>query len=313
MAKKTTTPAEKMTTKSNPEKSIQKFGGDWTETKLECLKKYILAYKNALSRQKFKKIYIDAFAGSGYRENPEFNSDLGLLSDLLKDDVKKYYDGSAKIALNSDAFDEYYFIEKSRERISELEKLKNEFPEKSEKIFIISGNSACALPQLLEKIDWKSSRAVLFLDPFGLSVKWSLIEQIAETKAIDLWYLFPAMIGRMIHKNGTTKPEWAPTLDNLFGTHDWHSSFTREDIQVDLFDSSQLRQKDFDAEKLADFVKNRLQEKFAGVSKDHLLFTNSKNSPLFIFCFAAANKAGAKIAISIADHIIGKGKSKRGK
>lgn len=43
-----------------------RFGGDWTETKLAILQKYLAAYTTALKRTSFRKAYIDAFAGTGY-------------------------------------------------------------------------------------------------------------------------------------------------------------------------------------------------------------------------------------------------------
>lgn len=296
-------------------KATQKFGGSWTETKLECLKKYIDGYNTALKNQNFNKIYIDAFAGCGYREDPKFKEDAPLLEDLFQEEVTQYFDGSAKIALKSGAFDEFYFIEKDRSRCGELEKLKSEYPALQNKINIINNDASSALPEILGRINWISSRAVVFLDPFGLSVKWDLIQKISETKAIDLWYLFPAMIGRMIHKDGTTKKEWEPTLDGLFGCTEWRNAFTRVSQQENLFDTAPEIHKDLNADKLAEFVKNRLRTTFpkSGVCDNHLLFTNSKNSPLFVFCFAAANVRGAPTAKKIADHILNKGKSKRGK
>jgi three-Cys-motif partner protein len=46
-------------------KQTQKFGGNWTVEKLNILSDYLDFYLNALKNQKFGKIYIDAFAGSG--------------------------------------------------------------------------------------------------------------------------------------------------------------------------------------------------------------------------------------------------------
>ena len=43
---------------------LQKFGGNWTEEKLNIFTSYLDAYIIALQNQKFKKIYIDAFAGT---------------------------------------------------------------------------------------------------------------------------------------------------------------------------------------------------------------------------------------------------------
>lgn len=65
----------------------QKFGGNWTEEKLNIFTSYLDAYIIALQNQKFKKIYIDAFAGTGEIET----SDGG-----------QYLVGSAKRALASE-------------------------------------------------------------------------------------------------------------------------------------------------------------------------------------------------------------------
>ncbi len=43
----------------------QKFGGDWTIEKLDIFSSYLDAYLIALKNSKFKKVYIDAFAGTG--------------------------------------------------------------------------------------------------------------------------------------------------------------------------------------------------------------------------------------------------------
>ena len=45
--------------------ALQKFGGEWTAEKLNIFTCYLEAYQVALQHQKFKKIYIDAFAGTG--------------------------------------------------------------------------------------------------------------------------------------------------------------------------------------------------------------------------------------------------------
>ena len=49
----------------------QKFGGDWTAKKLNIFTSYLDAYLIALQNQKFKKIYIDAFAGTGEIETSD--------------------------------------------------------------------------------------------------------------------------------------------------------------------------------------------------------------------------------------------------
>ena len=45
-----------------------KFGGNWTDEKLKRVRKYLGAYATIMNRQKFRFAYIDAFVGTGYRE-----------------------------------------------------------------------------------------------------------------------------------------------------------------------------------------------------------------------------------------------------
>ena len=48
--------------------SRQSFGGSWTELKLNLVESYLQAYSTALKKKGFYKMYVDAFAGTGYRE-----------------------------------------------------------------------------------------------------------------------------------------------------------------------------------------------------------------------------------------------------
>lgn len=45
-----------------------KFGGVWTSQKLQVIADYLKSYMIALKKQRFRKEYIDGFAGTGYRE-----------------------------------------------------------------------------------------------------------------------------------------------------------------------------------------------------------------------------------------------------
>ena len=51
------------------------FGGEWTEDKLECLGKYLSAYRRIFVQNKYARNYgtwyVDAFAGTGSRSVPE--------------------------------------------------------------------------------------------------------------------------------------------------------------------------------------------------------------------------------------------------
>jgi three-Cys-motif partner protein len=48
----------------------QLFGGNWTEQKLKILERYLNANTTALKNKSFDRVYIEGFAGTGYRSDP---------------------------------------------------------------------------------------------------------------------------------------------------------------------------------------------------------------------------------------------------
>lgn len=291
---------------------LQKFGGDWTQEKLARVSSYLTAYTNALKNTPFTLIYIDAFAGTGYRNIKSDGKKEGFwFSDLIDEDAEALHDGSARIALEtSPRFAEYYFIEQDAAKCAELEKLKQEYPEKSKDIQIINKDANVAIKRICE-ISWKrrNLRAVLFLDPFGMNVSWQTIEAIAKTEAIDMWYLFPLGVGvnRLLTKDGNIPEAWQKKLDNIFGDSGWRDAFYKREVIPGLFEDVEVTQKTGDLKQIADYFVKRLETLFAGVVKKPLPLYNSKNNPLYLLCFACGNKKGAPIALKIAGHIL-KGK-----
>lgn len=90
----------------------QLFGGNWTEEKLDILKKYLNAYNTALKNQPFKRIYIDAFAGTGYRQQRKKQYGFDLFAEEKQEESAQFLKGSAKLALEaSPPFHKYIFIE----------------------------------------------------------------------------------------------------------------------------------------------------------------------------------------------------------
>src|ERR1700741_905536 len=79
------------------------FGGDWTRAKLEVLAAYLRAYTTALKDKAFVTGYIDAFAGTPYRETRRDDAESSASTELLFPDLaeaapQKYLDGSARLA-----------------------------------------------------------------------------------------------------------------------------------------------------------------------------------------------------------------------
>jgi three-Cys-motif partner protein len=156
--------------------------------------------------------------------------------------------------------------------------------------------------------NWKNNRAVLFLDPFGMQVPWSTIASIARTEAIDLWYLFPIgiAVNRLLKKDGNIKPSIRRRLDEVFGTPEWYETFYSIRTERDLFGNYSFTEKTANFQVIANYFVERLETVFEGVAENPLLLVNSQNSPLYLLCFASANKKGAPTAIKIAQHILKK-------
>lgn len=281
-----------------------RFGGDWTEQKLKYLKKYLHAYTTIMSNYSFHFAYIDAFAGTGYRElQHEENADQIMLSNLISEETQEFLDGSARIALQVEhPFKEYVFIEKNKNRFSELKKLRSEFP--NERIEFINRDANDYLVNFCNERNWTSNRALVFLDPYGMQVNWKTMESIAETKAIDLWILFPlGTINRLLEKQGQISRARQSTLDRFFGEPNWRKVFypltefslTQENYRQRIGDIST---------EIGKYFMKRLQSIFVGVADNPPLLYNSNNVPLYLLCFAAGNPKGAKTAVNIAQDIL---------
>ena len=279
----------------------QKFGGDWTAKKLNIFTSYLDAYLIALQNQKFKKIYIDAFAGTG---------------EIETSDGEAYLAGSAKRALSAEKrFDYYYFIESDESKASELEHMIDaEFPHLKRFTTVYRGDANEKLGKIINDIDWRFNRGLLFLDPYATQVDWATLERVAGTKSIDVWYLFPfSALNRMLPKNGKYG-SWENTIDRLLGDNGWRTEFYKKDPQVSLFDLGLIDGgededrviKDASLEHIKEYIISRLETTFPCVSNNPRIFKNSKESTMFLFCFAISNEsvAAQRLALRIAEHIL---------
>jgi three-Cys-motif partner protein len=215
----------------------------------------------------------------------------------------EYSKGSAVRALEIDpGFAEYVFIERDARRAAELEELRRRFSTKV--IQVVNSDAAQALSQWLSDTDWRKNRAVMFLDPFGMQVEWSLVQAIAATRAIDLWMLFPIFaVNRMLARSGRLPDSWREKLNRVFGTEDWEQKFYIS--QATLLDGITATEKVANIALIQEFLLDRLRSVFSAVA-DPLTLYNSRGSPLFLLCFAAGNPKGAPTALRIAQHLIGR-------
>jgi len=289
------------------EKTGLLFGGDWTEQKLKILADYLSAYNQTLKKQPFTRVYVDAFAGTGYREKRQKEFGVsGLFQEVQEKESQQFLKGSAKRALEAvPPFDRYIFVETDPNNIRSLKDLKKEHRDMATKIEIVQGDANAFLTEYCRKENWRSARAVVFLDPFATQVEWSTIKAVAATRAIDMWYLFPLMaVNRLMARD----PDKAirDRLNAIFGTEEWAEKFYRTRKAARFFGPSEVTQKESDYYEIGEYFLGRLRAIFSGVAPNPKIFNNSRRAPLFQLFFAAGNPNGAPIAVRIASHLLGK-------
>jgi three-Cys-motif partner protein len=279
-----------------------RFGGRWTDEKLEVIRKYLLAYTQVLKHKRLTLFYIDAFAGTGDRTTERHREQM--LFELPElDSMTK---GSARVALEIEPpFHEYIFIEKSRRHASALEQLKNEYPSRNIKILNEDANEA--IQRICREQDWRFNRAVLFLDPYGMQVSWETLHAAAATKAMDVWVLFPSGMGmnRLITNSGAIPAEWQDTLDRFLGCSDWRDHFYRVTETTNLFGETTTDVvKEADTRKFEQFFLDRLRTIFTAVAPESVPLVNGRGQIMYLLCFACGNPRGAAIAVKIARSVI---------
>lgn len=289
----------------------QQFGGDWTERKLDALAAYLGKYTTALSKQPFQLEYIDAFAGTGYREIAEYREGPGasLFGETADEAMEKYLEGSAARALKiARPFHRYAFVELSADKVRKLEQLKSANGKLAERIEIVQSDANTYLAARAQE-NWIKAgrRAVVFVDPFGMQVNWHTIEGLAATKAVDLWLLYPvSAINRLLSRSGVRFDSWRARLDRVFGGPAWFNAFYKKTPAQSLFPSVEdaRYEKSIDIDGLTAYMVGKLETVFAQVVKKPLVLLARNQTPLFALCFAAANPKGAPIACRIAKHIL---------
>jgi three-Cys-motif partner protein len=284
---------------------VQSFGGEHTRRKLDVVAKYLAAYVTVMKKQDFRLFYVDGFAGSG-ASAPK--------SETLKSDdptlfpAADFLEGSPVRALNVEPpFDRFVFVEKSEENVRSLSDLCGQFPGRN--IEVVHGDANDRLCEFCDRIaGQRLDRAVIFLDPFGLSVRWQTIQRIAATQKVDLWYLVPVDgMSRQIKDDGSFLTG-AAKIDDIWGSDAWRTKAVRPaDSSGDLFGGVDDRlQKIAKAKQFSEMFQDHLRDVFAGgVAKTYLPLGRGRRHD-FSLMFACANPspAASQAAMRIANHIL---------
>ena len=296
---------------------MHQFGGDWTSSKLEALEKYLKAYRVIFTRnikaKYFNTVYIDGMAGSGNWvvsiDHTSPSDQISLFEPEEEKDAVNYLRGSSRIALELESpFDYYTFIDLDEEKATVLSNLiSSKYSQMERRTRVIHGECNDEVRNICSRIDWKKWRGVCFLDPYGMEIEWETIEVIAETKALDLWLLFPLgmSVCRLLRKEELPKGKYADRLTKLFGCSDWRNRFYATSTQMTLFGPEEKTVREADFSEIGSYFIERLKSVFWNAIDTPLILRNSKGSPIYLLCFAVGNEKG-KAGLKIARDIIGK-------
>jgi three-Cys-motif partner protein len=291
--------------------------GPWAQEKLKCLKAYLNAYTHVLLNETWcSTYYFDAFAGSGEARlrKPENNRDygkdvpLGFIEVEEDEDFAEYIEGSPRVALDIEhPFAHYLFVEKKSAHVEKLRELKSQYGMNRD-ITIYSGEAADYVIVFMESVkDWRKSRAVAFLDPFGMQVPWTTISAIAEKKSIEIILNLPigTTIQRLIKKDRSKmSKEEVDKLTSYFGSDEWERIVYDYDKSKpeSLFDNYEVLTFKYDdaAERLVRWYTGRLKSLF-GYAAGPKLIKNIQGAHLYYLIWAGAHPKGRQIA----QHILG--------
>lgn len=288
--------------------------GPWAKEKLKCLRDYLEPYTTILRGEKFRYYYIDAFAGAGQAKlrvsQDTVSTNITELFDAPEKSTEEeeYINGSPYEALSiKHPFQAYLFIEYNISNAQKLEHLKTEFPKLKDRIKIKVGDANKILLDSVvnnKAINWRGSRAVVFLDPFGMQVSWSTIKSLSETKAIEVIINNPIqmVVQRLLEKEGKITKERRRLITDYFGCEQWEEIVYSE--EEDLF-GTKKKVKAYDASiRLGRFYNERLKEAF-GYAATVRLVRNSAGSPIYFLHWAGPNATGKKIA----SHVLAQGET----
>lgn len=286
------------------------FGSDETDLKLSLVSAYLGRFTTALRRKYPNLWYIDAFAGTGVR-TVKHDPHEGDLFTAPRDARTEDREGSALLAINTKpAFTQLVFIDLRARHYKALLALQMAHRDRS--IYVIRGNANEIVTNIARSKDWRSTRAVLFLDPYGMQVEWETLQAIRRTEAMDIWYLvsLAGLYRQAALDRSRITPESRRRLSRMLGTEAWLDDWYSPHLQASILDGSRGYSRSATVDDMVLYVRKRLETLFPAVLEP-LRLRNKKGGPAFALFFLMSNPdpKAIKVATGIANHILASGKA----
>jgi three-Cys-motif partner protein len=255
--------------------------GEWSELKLDILKKYAGAYCTILKARGLRPIYIDGFAGAGVH---------------IRKGTKALVPGSPLNALKVEPpFEEHHWIDLDESKVAALKRhtagLKH--------VHIYGGDAnKILLNEVFPRIRFENfERALCILDPYGLHLDWEVIETAAKMGNIEIFLNFP-----MLDMNRNVLL-WEPTnasaddvkrMTALWKDESWRDVAYSTSGNLFGFPEKQPN------EVIAEAFRERLQ-KVAGFKyvPEPVPMKNSRSAILYYLFFAAQKETAENIVLDI--------------
>jgi three-Cys-motif partner protein len=251
----------------------------WSEVKLQILHEYLSSFTTAVRGKPSEAICLDLFAGT--YDNPR-RHESGT------------FPGSARIALETEPLFTRLALFELPGPAANLEATIREARPTDSRWKVFPGDCNEMLSTALRWLDpirWAPTFA--FLDPTGLQVAWTTIEQLATWRAdkktkVEQWMLLPEpAFARVLGLQGTMGRRMAERLDRVFGVRDWLAIHRLR--RANAISPEEMR---------AEFV-NLLRwrlEKVLGYRTTHALqLVNTAGQPIYTMIFATDSGPGDKI------------------
>lgn len=268
------------------------FGGDWTEVKLAAISAYSKFYTSAIGR-KFELWYIDPFAGTGERVGTEVVG--GLLDGIPLTEIERTYPGSASRALTlKPPFNHYRFGDTKASHVAALEELCAKFPAKDAKVIRDDANAfiqrGFSNPYwTADDFSFGTPRALVFLDPYGLEVKWETLKALASCQKADVWFLanLGGAVRQLCHDHSKLDPSKRSALGEYFGTSEWEDEFYEVRKSDDLFGESSTKRRNATKHEVAAFHRKQLEQLFRGYVSDPIpLSVGTMDDYFLLYCMS---------------------------
>jgi three-Cys-motif partner protein len=284
-----------------------KFGSISTDLKLSLVGEYLRQFTTALRPQFENLWYIDAFAGTGERTVVIPGRAADMLGPQVDERVERRR-GSAKIAIDVvPEFDRLIFMDKRPRHVAALNELRVGHAHRA--IDVIPGDANVAIMSLLsQQRSWAGTRAVMFLDPYGMSVDWETLVAIRQTESIDVWYLvsLSGLFRQATRDAENLDSSKRAALTRMIGTADWQEDWYELKKRTNLFgDTDERLARTAEVDDMERYFGARLADLFAAVLPP-LRLNDDRCIPQFALFFAISNPKPAAIGLAtrIARHIL---------